>query len=109
MVGFTDENISSSLDLNALVIQHPAATFFVRAEGDAMAHAGICSGDLLVVDRSQKPSNGKIIIAIVDGEFVVRRLSINEGRMTLVADNSSSTVSDLQVWGVVTYIIHKAE
>lgn len=61
------------LDLNELLVKRPAATFFVRVQGDSMICAGISDGDLLVVDRSLRPSDGDIIIACVDGEFTVKR------------------------------------
>ena len=64
------------LDLNALLVKRPAATYFVKVEGDSMIGAGIREGDLLVVDRSLTPANGDIIIAAVDGEFTVKTLRV---------------------------------
>ena len=109
-----EDYLDKTLDLNELLIAHPAATFFVRVAGDSMQNAGIFSGDILVVDRSLEAADNKIVIAIVGGEFTVKRLKIREGRISLVPENPSYPVlemkegSDFQVWGVVTYVIHKA-
>lgn len=109
-----DDYIEKKLDLNDLVIQHPTATFFVRVEGESMCGAGIVSGDILVVDRSLQPTNGKIVVAVLDGEFTVKRIAISPKGITLLPENGSypaievGSQSDFQVWGVVTYVIHKA-
>ena len=67
-----EQYLEPPLDLNELLVKRPAATFFVRVEGDSMINAGIRDKDLLVVDRSLTPANGDIIIASVDGEFTVK-------------------------------------
>ena len=109
-----EDYLDKTLDLNELLIAHPAATFFVRVSGDSMQNAGIFSGDILVVDRSLEAADNKIVIAIVGGEFTVKRLKIREGNISLVPENPTYPVlemkegSDFQVWGVVTYVIHKA-
>ncbi len=105
--------IEQSLDLNELMIRHPAATFFVRVNGDSMQGAGIFSGDILVVDRSLSAVNGKIIVAFVNGEFTVKRLLLDGKNACLAPENPSyATIpitpeTEFQVWGVVTYVIHK--
>ena len=71
-----EQYLEPPLDLNALLVKRPAATYFVRVEGDSMIDAGINPGDLLVVDRSLTPVDGDIIIASVDGEFTVKRLRV---------------------------------
>lgn len=107
--------VENRLDLNELIIKHPNSTFFVRVQGDSMCGAGIFSGDLLVVDRSLEASNGKIIVAIVNGEFTVKRLVIEAQRVQLVPANSAYPAIpvhsdlDFQVWGVVTYVIHRPQ
>lgn len=109
-----DDYLEKQLDLNDLVIKHPHATFFVRVEGDSMRDAGIFSGDILAVDRAVEATSGKIIVAILDGEFTVKRLHIGPRGVTLLPENASfpsikvMPESDFQVWGVVTYVIHKA-
>ncbi|HSX04120.1 MAG TPA: S24 family peptidase [Rhabdochlamydiaceae bacterium] len=90
---FNDYVEDTTLDLNALMIDHPAATFFVRMSGDSMRGAGIFADDLLVVDRSLDPKKDDIILAVTDGEFTVIKLTGKE--------------KELQVWGVITYVIHK--
>lgn len=109
-----DDYLDKTLDLNELVISHPAATFFVRVEGDSMQGAGISSGDILVVDRSLEAANGKIVLAVLNGEFTVKRMHMQGKRMFLMAENAKYSPievgdeTDFQVWGVVTYIIHRA-
>jgi DNA polymerase V len=107
-----DDYIETTLDLNEHLIKHPAATFFVRASGESMIHAGIHSGDILVVDRSIEAAHGKIVIAALNGELTVKRLSRQQGRVKLVAENPDfpsidiTDEHDLVIWGVVTNVIH---
>jgi len=108
-----DEFAESFLDLNDFMIKHPASTFYVRVEGESMRDAGILAGDMLVVDRSLTPTHGRIIVAFLDGEFTVKRLLIEEDAVYLSPENSNYSPikikpeSVFQVWGVVTYVIHK--
>lgn len=108
-----DEYLEGALDLNQLMIRHPAATFFVRVQGDSMEGAAIFSGDILVVDRAVEPSDGKIVVAVVRGEFTVKRLLKKKDHLFLVAENKHypplkiTSEMDFQVWGVVTWVIHK--
>ena len=101
------------LDLNKHLINNPAATFFVRASGDSMTGAGIHNGDLLIVDRSQEPVNGNVVIAVIDGELTVKRLRIRMGKCTLEPENDNYPVQkitegmEFEVWGVVTNVIHE--
>jgi len=109
-----EEGLDKTLDLNELLITHPAATFFVRVSGDSMQNAGIASGDVLIVDRSLEASDNAIVIAVINTEFTVKRLLRREGRIYLSPENPAYPIveitaeSDFQVWGVVTYVIHKA-
>jgi len=108
-----DDYIEKRLDLNELVIQHPTATFFVRVVGDSMNGANMHSGDILVVDRSIEPSNGRVIVAVINGEFTVKRMTVKEQKIILIPENPAypsipiTPECDFQVWGVVTYVIHK--
>ena len=108
-----EQYVERPLDLNELLVARPAATYFVRAEGDSMEGAGIRSGDLLVVDRSLEAGNGSIVIACVDGEFTVKTLRKSRGRVWLEAANPAyapirfSSGMELRVFGVVTSIIHQ--
>ena len=109
-----DDHLERSIDLNEELIQHPAATFFVRVKGESMHDAGIQSGDILVVDRSLSPTDRKIVVAMIDGEFTVKRFRNQEGRIFLEAANDQfrkievSGDQELVVWGVVSFVIHPA-
>jgi DNA polymerase V len=106
-----DDYIESYLDLNSHLISHPASTFFVRASGDSMIKAGIADGDLLIVDRSIEPTHGRIVIAAVNGELTVKRLSLNTGQTQLLPENDHYppiTITEeleLVIWGVVIHNI----
>ena len=108
-----DDYIDQRLDLNELLIANPAATFFVRADGDSMTGAGINNGDILIVDRSLAATSGKIVIAIINGELTVKRLVQTTASCRLLAENPAypdieiDAESDFQVWGVVTSVIHQ--
>ncbi|MCP4393009.1 MAG: translesion error-prone DNA polymerase V autoproteolytic subunit [Alphaproteobacteria bacterium] len=108
-----DDFWESSLDLNEHLIKHPSATFFVRVSGNSMIGAGIHEGDILIVDRSLDPANGKIVIAAIDGMLTVKRLLIKDGKMLLMPENSEfqpievNEFSSVHVWGVVTNVIHE--
>ena len=108
-----DDFLEASLDLNQYLIQHPAATFFVRTSGDSMINAGIHNNDILVVDRSLQPKKGMVVIAIVNGEFTVKRLHIEGEIITLKPENPDyvslviTEEMDFCLWGVVTSVIHE--
>lgn len=107
-----DDYIEKTLDLNEYLIKHPAATFFVRVEGDSMINAGIHHGDLLIVDRSLEPIDGKIVIAAVDGELTLKQIQKKQGKLFLVAQNPDypriEILPDQEflIWGVVAHVIH---
>lgn len=105
--------VDANLDLNQHLIQHPSASFFLRVEGNSMLGAGIHPGDLLLVDRALKPQNNQVVIALVEGEFTVKRLrKTRAGRVFLVADHPDYAPIEIkpemgfEVWGVVTHVIH---
>ena len=106
-----DDYAERGIDLNEQLIKNKPATFFMRVNSDAMTGAGIFKGDVVIVDRSLEAKNGKIIIAVVDGEMLIRKLEINNGKKRLLAVTnrlSSIDVNDARFssWGVVTYVIH---
>ena len=109
-----DDYIETYLDLNTHLIKHPAATFFVTASGDSMTGAGIHSGDMLIVDRSLDATHGKIVIAAINGELTVKRLSHHGEVIQLLPENEQyqpidiTSDHDLVIWGVVTHVIHPA-
>jgi DNA polymerase V len=107
-----EDYIEGKLDLNRHLIQNPAATFYVRVAGNSMIGVGIFSGDLLVVDRSLKPTPGRIVIAVLNGELTVKRLHVEDDRLYLKAENNDylpievTEPQELTIWGVVTSAIH---
>jgi DNA polymerase V len=107
-----DDYVEKSLDLNELLIKHPAATFFVCVEGDSMLDAGIHPGDILVIDRSLPPDAGKIVVCALNGELTVKRLALNNHQWRLVAANPDYPDIAIHegletiIWGVVTASIH---
>ncbi len=104
--------MKKTLDLNAYVIRHPAATFFVRVRGDSMTGVGIQSEDILVVDRALSPVDNCVVVAVVDGEFVVRRLRIRKSSPRLIPVIGNERAIEVtestafEIWGVVTHVIH---
>jgi DNA polymerase V len=108
----TDDHSERGIDLNEQLIKNKPATFFFRMKGDAMKEAGIFDNDVLIVDRSIKLVNGKIIVAVLNGELLVRRFHKNFSSAFLIPDNSRykainlAEFSDFVLWGVVTYVIH---
>lgn len=102
----------NALDLNRFLIRHPAATFFVRVQGESMREAGIFDGDILVVDKALEPLNGNIVIANIDGEFTVKRFQNKDGRCYLLPENPDFEPlpiegdMTLQIFGVVLHSIH---
>jgi DNA polymerase V len=107
-----DDYMESKLDLNDLLIKNPAATFFVRVTGDSMINAGLNSGDILVVDRSLESKDGSIVIAVINGDLTVKRLSYKDGTVFLVPENKFykpikiTDEMNFEVWGVVRSVIH---
>jgi DNA polymerase V len=107
-----DDYAERGIDLNEQLIKNKPATFFFRMKGDAMRDAGVFDNDVLIVDRSIKLANGKIIVAVLNGELLVRRFHKNFSSAFLIPENSRyktinlAEFSDFALWGVVTYVIH---
>ena len=99
------------IDLTQVLITHPQATFLLRAQGHSMMEAGIFDNDILVVNRAVKPRHKHIVVAVVDGEFTVKRLYQLGGRVKLQAANQTfpdivpHDGQTIEVWGVVTACI----
>ena len=106
--------LENKLDLNEYLVKNPAATFIVKASGPSMIEAGISSGDLLIVDRSVTPKNDNIVIASVFGDLTVKKLRKKGPSLFLVSANNEYPSIEIKeemecfIWGVVTYVIHKA-
>jgi DNA polymerase V len=107
-----EDAIDNQVDLNDLLIKHPLTTFFLKVSGSSMINAGIHHNDILIVDRSVEPSSGKIVIAALNGELTVKRLSIEGKKIRLIPENDHYQpieITDdcsLHIWGVVTNVIH---
>lgn len=111
-----DDYSHESLDFNRDLIAHPESTFYGRVSGDSMIEAGICDGDIAVIDRSRQARNGDIIVAYVNNEFTIKYLDTThreEGFIELVPANSAysririNSDDDFEVWGVVVYTIKR--
>lgn len=106
-----DDFLDLSIDLNKVLIKNPDATFYVRVDGHSMKDAGIDHGDLLVVDKSLSPQNGKIAVCYIDGEFTVKRLKVEKNCVYLVPENKNYSPikvtedNNLIIWGIVTTVI----
>jgi DNA polymerase V len=107
-----DDYMERGIDLNEELIRNKPATYFFRMKGDAMQDAGIFDNDILIVDRSLKLVTGKIIVAVLNGELLVRRYHKNFSSAFLIPENTRyktinlAEFSDFMMWGVVTYAIH---
>ena len=108
-----EQYLEPPLDLNEFLIKRPAATYFVRVEGDSMIGAGIHDGDLLVVDRSLRPASGDVIIASVDGDFTVKTYRRDKDGVRLEPANPAYPIihikkgQELDYFGKVTACIHQ--
>ncbi|MDX2253894.1 MAG: translesion error-prone DNA polymerase V autoproteolytic subunit [Pseudanabaenaceae cyanobacterium bins.39] len=108
----TDDYLEGQIDLNRHLVKHPESTFLVRVVGESMKDAGIHPRDLLVVDQAIEPTDGKIVIAVVDGELTVKRLRKHLSKLWLMPENTDyqpieiSENTELHIWGVVTNVIH---
>jgi DNA polymerase V len=108
-----DDYMDRGIDLNTELVRNKPSTYFFRMKGDAMKDAGIFDNDVLIVDRSVKPVNGKIIVAVLNGELLVRRFHKNFTSAFLIPENSRfkninlAEFTDFTVWGVVTFVIHQ--
>jgi len=108
-----EQYVEEPLNLQTLLVKRPAATFFVRAEGDSMIGAGIQDGDILVVDRSLDVTDGAVVIAAVDNEFTVKTFRRDADGIRLEAANPRyapirlAGMEELRVFGVVTAFVHQ--
>ena len=108
-----DDYADKKLDLNEFLIKHPAATFLVKVSGNSMKDAGIHDGDTLIVDRALEATDKSIVVAIINGDFTVKRIHMKENKVYLVAENTNYSPIEVtpemsfEVWGVVAYVIHK--
>lgn len=108
-----DDHMEERIDLGKYLVQNPAATFMMRVSGDSMRDANIHNDDILVIDRSIKPSDGMPVVCFLDGEFTVKTFKRISGKPFLVPANPAykpieiTEEMDMRVWGVVAWVLHK--
>jgi len=106
-----DDYAERGIDLNEQLIRNKPATFFMKINSNSMINAGIFKGDIAIVDKSVQPTNGKIVIAVVDGEMLIRRYEKSFNKLLLVAEAPKvatikvNEMSDAKVWGVVMWVM----
>lgn len=103
--------IDLTIDLNKHLIKHPSATFYGRVKGQSLKDAGINDGDLLIIDKSLEPKNGKIAVCYIDGEFTAKRIKKTKDELWLMPENEEykpikiEEENTLIIWGMVTHVI----
>ena len=101
----------TKIDLNKEIIKHPLSTYYGRVRGVSMKNAGIDDGDIMVIDKSIKPSDGCIAVCFIDGEFTAKRLKFRKDEIFLMPENDDYSPikvtkdNEFVVWGVVTHVI----
>ena len=101
------------ISLDKELVKNPESTFYARVSGDSMIEAGLDDGDLIVIDRSLDHENGKIAVCFIDGEFTVKRIKKEEGKLFLMPQNKMykpieiKEGNELIIWGIVEYVIKK--
>ena len=107
-----DDYTEQNIDLNEYLIRNPFSTFFLRVKGDSMINSGIQNHDLIIVDKSLTAKPGNIVIAMLDGEFTVKRLEKKNDELYLKSEKDEypdfnfKNHNEIQIWGVVIYSIH---
>ena len=103
--------VDLTIDLNKHLIKNPSATFYGRVKGVSLKNAGINDGDLLIIDRSIEPTNGKIAVCYIDGEFTAKRIKISKKEIWLIPENEDykpirvTADNNFLIWGIVTHVI----
>lgn len=105
--------LDDAIDLNKYLIKNPSSTFLAFTDGVSMTDAGIADKDLLIIDKSLEPTDGKIAVCIIEGEFVLKRLKVNKEGIWLMPANKDykptkiTEYNDFEIWGIVTHSIQK--
>lgn len=103
----------SRISIDQIVVKNSVATFYAKANGNSMIGAGIDDGDILVIDKSIEPQDGKIAVCFIDGEFTVKRIKVQENSLLLLPENKLfepievTQENDFIIWGIVTYVVKK--
>ena len=106
-----DDFKETRISLDKVAVKNEAATFYARVAGQSMIGAGLDDGDLLVIDRSLEPQDGKIAVCLIDGEFTVKRLKVEKKCIWLMAENKRykpiqvTEENELMIWGIVTHVL----
>ena len=106
-----DDFKETRISLDKVAVKNEAATFYARVAGQSMIGAGLDDGDLLVIDRSLEPQNGKIAVCLIDGDFTVKRLKVEKDCIWLMAENKRykpiqvTEENELMIWGIVTHVL----
>jgi len=101
----------TTLSMDQLLVKNPLATFYAKADGNSMMGAGIDDGDIMVIDRSLEPRDGKIAVCFIDGEFTVKRIKVKKDGFYLLPENTAFEPikviesNQFMIWGIVTYVI----
>ena len=101
----------TKISLDNVLVKNHEATFYAKASGNSMIGAGIDDGDIMVIDRSLEPTNNKIAVCCIDGEFTVKRIKTDKNCVYLMPENSAFEAikvtenNELIIWGIVTYVI----
>jgi DNA polymerase V len=104
---------NSTIDLNKYLIKNPSSTFYGRVKGNSLKDAGIDDNDILIIDRSLEPQDGKIAVCFIDGEFTAKRIKIKKNEIWLMPENKDyqpirvTPENEFIIWGIVTYVIKK--
>tara|TARA_B110000238_G_C16027077_1_gene395730 strand:+ start:129 stop:563 length:435 start_codon:yes stop_codon:yes gene_type:complete len=108
-----DDYKETRISLDKELVKNKEATFYARVDGDSMIGAGLEDGDLLIIDRSVNPENGKIAVCLIDGDFTVKRIKKEKERVYLIPENNKYKAieikeeNELIIWGIVIYVIKK--
>ena len=108
-----DDFKETRISLDKELVKNKEATFYARVSGDSMIEAGLDDGDLLIIDRSLNPENGKIAICLIDGDFTVKRIKKEKNKFYLMPENKKYKAIELKeeneliIWGIVEYVIKK--
>ena len=108
-----EDHMDISLDINEYLVKHPSSTFYIYVKGDSMIDSGIFDGDLLIVDRSLEVKSNSVVVAVIDGDFTVKKIKKDSGNLYLIPQNKKykpillENNMDFQIWGIVTYSISK--
>lgn|SRR5574344_471811 len=108
-----DAYMDQPIDLNKVLVKHPATTFITRVTGDSMIDEGVDDGDILVVDRSLYPTERNLTVCVIDGDYALKRICQKNGKVLLLSGNSKykpiEVISsmDFRIWGVVIWVLKK--